>query len=797
MRRILLAAIALLLSAAWIFFLNNHWGSTPPLGKFFGPVKGFWKNAVAVTEDGREMHIPQQELRSNVDVTFDQRLVPHIAAQNDADLYFAMGYVHAYYRLWQMDMQARAAGGRLSEVAGRKTLEYDRLQRRKGMVFAAKNALKMMEQDAQTKAMLDNYTRGVNTYIASLRLMDYPFEYKMMDFKPEEWTNLKSVLIIKFMADKLTGYSDDIAYSYLKEIFPQEQFDMLYPEKVQGSSPVIPAGTLFPAPSQMPAITPVAKLWATFTLKDSLVAAAGYQEERNTGIGSNNWAISGQRTKSGGAILCNDPHLQLNLPSLWYEVQLTAPGINSYGVSFPGIPSVVIGFNDSIAWGFTNNARDVKDYYEIKQATDPRYYIYDEQEVPYNFSREEIYIRDEDNAYIDSVRYTIQGPVQYDSSFPDPLHSGKLLAMQWMAHRPSNELKAFYALNRAENYEAFTSAISNFTCPAQNFAYADRHGNIALWAQGRFINKWKDQGKYVMNGSTSKTIWGNDIPMKDNPHVWNPQQGYVASANQNVTDNTYPYWYNGDFAEWRGWYLNRTLQQWLSDSARSIGVEDMMQLQNSAYSMLAEQLYPAIQLYVPQLKWEDQQHPYLLSKDSKDATFFHILWYTLGRNIWQSSLGRYPALVRPDDAVTLQLLLHDSVAANKPILETIAGKAMGALVQESYKQATDSFEKVKAANGGAWYLSKQTTVKHLSEQAAFSFTNLPTGGDYNTLNAMQGRKGPSWRMVVDMDPNGIKAYGIYPGGQSGHPGSKFYSAYMQQWADGTYNQLTFYPKNSK
>lgn len=793
MRRILLAITALVLSAAWIFFMNNHWGTIPPLGKFFGPVKGFWKNAVPVTEDGRELHIPQQALRQNVDLIFDDRLVPHIKAQNDQDLYFAMGYVHAYYRLWQMDMQARAAGGRISEVAGNKALEYDRLQRRKGMVFGAKNTLRLMEQDPVTKSMLDNYTRGVNAYIASLRLMDYPLEYKMMDFKPEEWTNLKSVLISKFMADKLTGQSDDIAYSYLRTIFTPAEFDLLYPEKVTGSSPVIPAGTAFGAPTVPPAMPPSGPLWATFSLRDSLVAGAPL-EARTTGIGSNNWAISGSRTQSGGAILCNDPHLQLNLPSLWYEVQLTAPGINSYGVSFPGIPSVVIGFNDSIAWGFTNNARDVKDYYEIEQARDSRYYIYDGKEVPFNISREEIYIRDEETPFVDSVRYTIHGPVQYDPSFPDPLKSGKLLAVQWMAHRASNELKTFYYLNRADNYDSFVQAVMYFTCPAQNFAYADRQGNVALWCQGRFMNKWKDQGKYVMNGNTSKTNWGSEIPTGDNPHVWNPAQGYVASANQNVTDNTYPYWYNGDFAEWRSWYLNRTLQQWLADSAYKVGATEMMSLQNSTYSMLAEQLYPVVHLYVPQLQWSDQQHLYQMGKDSKDATFFHILWYTLNRNLWQSSLGRYPGLVRPDDAVTLQLLVHDTSSTADPVLEKIAGKTLIVLMQESYQQAKDSFEKVKALNGGAWYLSRKTSVRHLSDQAAFSFADIPSGGDLNTLNAMKERNGPSWRMVVDMSPEGIKAYGIYPGGQSGHPGSKFYGAYMQQWAEGKYNRLTFYPK---
>lgn len=794
--RILIAIAALLMSAAWVFFMGNRIGTTPPLGKFFGPVKGFWKNAVPVTEDGKELHLPQAALLQSVDIRFDNRLVPHIRAQNDADLYFTLGYVHAYYRLWQMDMQARAASGRISEVAGEAALEYDRLQRRKGMVFAAKNALKFIEKDPVTKSMLNNYTKGVNAYIASLRLMDYPLEYKMMDFKPELWSNLNSVLIIKFMADKLTGYSDDLDNTYLKQILSKEQFDKLFPEKIPGSSPVIPAGTVFAAPTMASAATPAGELWANFVLRDSLTAAyIKPWDQKDLGIGSNNWAIDGQHSRSGGAILCNDPHLQLNMPSLWFEVQLTAPDINSYGVSFPGIPSVVIGFNDSISWGFTNNARDVKDFYEISPAKDPRYYLFDGQEVPYNYNIEEIAIRGKSEPFRDSVAYTIQGPVMYDASFPNKFKSGKLLAMQWMAHLPSNELKTFYLLNRAENYEAFVAAIAGFECPAQNFAYADRLGNIALWAQGKFINKWKDQGKFVMKGNTAKTLWGKRIPAAENPSVYNPQQGYVASANQNVTDNTYPYWYNGDFTEFRSWYLNRTLQQWLSDSMYRATAADMMDLQRSTYSILAEQLYPLAQRYVPALQWEDVRHQYQLTKDSRDATFYQIFWSRIRSNMWQNLFGKYPLLVRPDDAVSLQLLTQDTTVQNMALFEQYTGLKIDALLSRSYTEALDSFNRIPDRQR-AWYLQKHTTVEHLSKQAAFGFTDIPTGGDHNTLNAMQERMGPSWRMIVDMDPKGIKAYGIYPGGQSGHPGSKYYRSYMEQWTEGEYNELSFYPKQN-
>lgn len=798
--RFLIAILALALSYGWIVLLDNPVGTAPPLGKFFGPIKGFWKNAVPTTEDGSEITLPTANLKSRVDVTFDARLVPHITARNNEDLYFSLGYIHAYYRLWQMDMQARAAAGRLSEVAGAKTIDYDRLQRRKGMVFAAKNALVEIESNQLTKSVLDAYTEGVNAYIESLRFMDFPVEYKMMNFEPEAWSNLKSVLIIKFMADKLTGHSEDIANSYLRQILSEEEFNLLFPEKVKFSEPVIPEGTLFgPASEALPGV-PSGNLWAKFRLDGKVSAfTKDIFQNPNQGIGSNNWAISPDFTKDGGAILCNDPHLPLNLPSLWYEVQLTSPEVNVYGASLPGLPSVVIGFNDSIAWGVTNNARDVKDFYEITQAKDPRYYIFDGEEVLYNKYAEAIYIKDSVNPLIDTVKYTIHGPVIYDERFQDKALSKKRIAVSWMAHEPSNELFSFIKLNRSSNYKQFVSAIQFFACPAQNFVYADRIGNIALWAQGRFINKWKNQGNFVMDGSSSRTLWGDTIPAAENPHVLNPAQGFVASANQNISDAAYPYWYNGDFAEFRSWILNRTLRQSTSDSLCEFTVDDMFKLQTSNYSFLAEEMIPFVERYLHNnfLRYDTvtSNLKYELFPKSKNATFFAIFWEQLKNNLWSYRFNKYPFLPLPSDEITYQIIMSDSsLANNTKSVQYYANAPLVDLISKSYSVALDSFNNLSKRDAAEWYKVKNTSITHLSKQAAFSFDQLKTGGDGHTLNAMRHDQGPSWRMVVDMNPNGVRAYGVYPGGQSGHPGSKFYDNFIKKWEEGTYYRLSFQPR---
>lgn len=782
--RFLIFLIALVFSIAWIILLDRPIAGNPSIGKLLDPVSGCWANAEPAAGPLSERYrAGQTDNGSRID--FDDRLVPHIQAPNDKALYFEQGYLHARYRLWQMDMQTRAAAGRISEIMGSKTLEYDRRQRRKGMVWAAENSLKEMEDNPTTRMILDAYTRGVNYYIASLTYKDYPLEYKLMGFKPEPWTNLKCALLLKYMADDLTGSVDDIALSYLHDALPRTMLDDLFPEKTEGSQTVIPAGTAF-APASLP--TPPVPYGEVFARFDTTAVQKGTASptaavfRSASGIGSNNWAVRGTGRASQ---LCNDPHLGLNLPSIWYELQLTAPGINCYGVSIPGAPGIIIGFNDNISWGVTNNYRDVKDYYEIK-SEDPRLYLFDGKEVPFNERRELIGIKGAASV-TDTVRYTIHGPVMYDRNFPEPSGSGKMLAMTWMAHRPTNELLSVYLYNRASDYESFVSGIQHFECPAQNFVYADRQGNVSMWGQGRFINKWKDQGKYVMRGDISATLWGDTIPMRENPHVLNPPQGYVASANQAVTDDTYPYWYNGDFAEFRSWEINR----WLQDSTRR-RAEQVQQLQLSNQSWLAGHIIPVLAAGPEGKAWTGWNGD--LSPESKTATLFQVTWYYLYRNIWQDEFRNFPTQLYPSEERTMQLLIQDTASVYYDDVTTPGKEGLRDILSRSLKQAGDSLAVLAKEGGTEWYKAKNTAVLHLTKLGAFSYEHLKTGGWGNAVNAMKQHHGPSWRMVVSMDSTGVSAQVVYPGGQSGNPGSKHYADFLESWAGGRYFKARFVPK---
>jgi penicillin amidase len=845
----LLRVLPLLLTIAVIYLLDHPLGgSLPALGRLIDPLNGAMAAAEPVDENfNKSLKMPG--LQAPASIWLDTSLIPHIRAGNDHDLYYAQGYIHAYFRLWQMDMQTRAAWGRVSEVAGAKAIDFDRGMRREGMVWGAQASLKAMEAEPRTKAMLDAYRDGINTYIHSLNYRALPLEYKLMSFAPEDWTNLRTALLMKYMARDLTGKTDDIAYTLLRDQLGQQQFDFLFPERIKGSKPVIPDGTKHEAASLPEPPVPEGDIWTHF---DSSKAVAANQQapiaEQESGIGSNNWAISGKHTASGKPILCNDPHLGLNLPSLWYEMQLTAPGINTYGASLPGAPGIVIGFNDKISWGFTNNYRDVKDFYEIREvnvhslpAPPPpnegeasyylkhpqvdrskegllfggRYYEFSGGAYPLHSNVEVIKVKGQGDV-LDTVLYTIHGPVTYDPSFPDPAKSGKLLACTWMAHRGSNELLATYLLNRAGDYSSFTQAITHFECPAQNIAYADGAGNIAIWGQGQFINKWKDQGKYVMKGTDSSTLWGANIPMSENPHVLNPAQGYVASANQQVTDSTYPYWYNGSFVEWRSWEINDRLERTFPEQKAYAYREEAFTgllftapplyqnfFQTDARSYLAYSLTPM---------WRDSTWPINLARaflnggyvdlyeSDTIGTYFQVFWSQLYKDIWQDEFPN-PAGKYPSSEVTVQLLRSDSTSKYYDDRKTQQVESLRDIVQRAIKETRDSVNKLKnieetaklvndSTSPLAWYKVKNTTLTHLAKLPAFSYSGLKIGGWSNTINAVTGNHGPSWRMIVEMDSI-PKAYAIYPGGQSGNPGSKHYGDFVQQWVEGKYHAIQF------
>ncbi|MCX8020508.1 MAG: penicillin acylase family protein [Chitinophagaceae bacterium] len=800
--RIFPFVVSAFITSGYIYLFDHSFGPLPMApGRFLSPQHGFWQNAEAENYSFNTQ-ATFSGLKGKAEVYFDERLVPHVFAENDEDLYFIQGYLHARFRLFQMDLQTRGAEGRISEIAGKKAIPYDREQRRLGMVYAAENAVKAIESDSVLKKIFDAYTNGVNAYIESLREADIPVEYKILHFKPQKWTNLRTALLLKMMAKILSsGAEKDLGYTRAKSVFLPEELKKLYPQINDSLIPIIPQGTSFPRPASVPAL-PADVLQNYFLKKDS-VATENLTSE-NSNNGSNNWAIAGSKTASGSPMLCNDPHLELSLPSIWYEMQLSSPSCNVYGVSLPGSPLIIIGFNDSIAWGLTNAQRDVKDYYEIQFRDSSRTEYWFNGEWKKAERRVEVIKVKGEKDYLDTVAYTVFGPVMYDHTFQGIQNSGlkKNLAVRWIAHDPTNEALTLYKLNRAKNYEDYVKAIETFGCPAQNFLFASASGDIAIWQQGKFPLRWEGQGMFIMPGKDSSYLWKNSIPFTHNPNVKNPPSGFIQSANQRPVDVTYPYYIPGTYIAPRGIAIARKLA-----AMQKVTVRDMMQLQLNYFNVVAEDARPHLLRYIRENDLTEEEKKYLAlfkswdlnaMPESKGQTVFQHWWDSLKTVLWNDELNRVsPPAPMPDEQTTLELLIKDSALIYTDKMNTPEKETWSDVVTESFRKAASALKALEQQGNLTWANAKNTTIYHLIKDfKGFSISGLDVGGFGNIINAIGHSHGPSWRMIVHLSKP-YEAYGVYPGGQSGNPGSRFYDSFVKVWEKGEYYTLWFMKETEK
>ncbi|OJW66640.1 MAG: hypothetical protein BGO68_01595 [Candidatus Amoebophilus sp. 36-38] len=778
-------------------FLNAQIGNMPPIAKFLDPFQGFWQNAEA-----QPIQVPAvlsvAGLSDSVTVYFDENLIPHIQAKNDKDLYFAQGYVTAFHRLWQMEFQTHASAGRLSEIVGSVAIKHDRLQRRKGMVYAAKNALEKIQQDSLMNEIVTAYTDGINAYISSLNYKKMPVEYKLLAYTPENWTPLKTTLLSMQMADYLTGYEQSLHHVHAFHLLGETKYALLYPEHDPAYEPVIPKNTPWNfKPANMKATTVDTKVSLATPVKNT---QSSDKLENLPTHGSNNWAVSGKKTISGHAYLANDPHLNLRLPAIWYGIHLQSPSVNVAGASLPGAPGVAIGFNDSVAWGVTNAAWTVRDWYAIdfKDNTRAEYY-YDSLLLKSQFVREKIKVKNAETIY-DSVVYTHLGPIVYDDNFTDPKHA-KDLAMRWAGHHPGNEILAFYLLNRAKNLHDFEHALQYHYVPAQNFAFASIENDIAMEIAGKLPNRWKNQGKSIMPGNSFMYEWQGYIPLSHYPKIVNPKQGYVSSANERATDKNYPYYYL-QFSEEN--YRNRRINQVLNQLTK-IDDKAMIRLQNDNFNLAAQENLPYLLKYLDTTNLDTaQQEAYkiLLSWNFQNEveqvapSIFKTWQDELSTMLWTFLHDYELALHRPNFYQTMHILKNH---ANSLHLKLGTYHNLQALITDSFKKAVQMLQAWQLVHRKLykWGDYHPVDIPHLAQIKSFGMEALRIGGGEGIINANQGSHGVSMRLLVSLDkiPRG---WFIYPGGQTGNPGNPHYTRFIEDWCNGKYINLSLVvPEPSK
>lgn len=788
------AVLVLLLTAGLVFALQLPIGPVPALGPLLNPSTGFWANAEGRPADTeRSLKIPG--LRKAVRVYYDENHVPHIFAENNHDLYMAQGYVTAVDRLWQMDIQTRSASGRLSEVVGGKALETDRYHRRMGMVYGAEKTLAGMMADPEIREAIESYSAGINARIDELAPKDYPLEYKLIGYAPEKFTPLNCALLLKLMSETLAGGSNELYMTALLNRFGRQVTEDLFPNYPYHEDPIIPEGTSWdfkPLPVPQPP--------SDFT---ALPAGDVRTQEKIERLGSNNFAVGGSRSANGYPILANDPHLAITLPSIWYQIQLHAPGIDTYGVSIPGAPCVIIGFNRRVSWGVTNVDADVLDWYQVKFKDGSHHeYWYDKAWRKTTMRTERIRIKGKPDV-LDTVFYTHHGPVVYlQNQKPEKLGTAQMVpvghALRWVAHDRSNDVRTFYMLNRAKNYTDYRQALRYYTAPAQNFIFASVDKDIAITPNGKFPLKYRLQGKYILDGTNPKDDWQGWIPPEQNPTVKNPPRGFVSSANQSSTDPSYPYYLNWEFSPYeRGHRINTRLA-----AMEKATVDSLRNLQTDVYGVNAANFLPLMlkntdrkQLDDSQLKLLDNVAGwnYQYAAGKTEPTIFTTWYSNFFMAVWQDDLenktGRtqYPSRDR-----MLKMMEKEPDARWFDNRNTPQKESMRDDITLAFKSAVDTLRKYKGAEPDAWKWGawKETEFPHLAHVPGLGTGKLDVSGWNTTVNAMTADHGPSWRMVVQTGPQ-VQGFGVIPGGQSGNPGSYFYDNQIPVWMAGKLNPLHF------
>lgn len=507
-------------------------------------------------------------LLAPVTVRRDERGIPYIEAKNDHDLYFAQGYVTASDRLWQMDLFRRNARGELAEILGNAVLEEDKRHRTFG--FARTAEAEAAQASPQARQVLDAFAEGVNAYIASLDPKSLPPEFQLLQYKPKPWTAADSLVVVKNFFEALSStWRLDIMREALADL-PADKRAVVLVERSpldvlvvgnDGNKKSAGSSEGHPLRNGTSAAVPVAQAPFVNRVNEEILAALNNDAETETRsltrIGlfaenlaaSNNWVVSGKRTASGRPLLANDPHLAPTTPAVWYMVHLSAPGVRVAGVTAAGLPGVVIGHNDRIAWGFTNVGPDVQDVYDEKfDPADPKRYQTPAGWQQSEIRHEEIKVR---KSFTESATDTVAFDVTVTRHGPIVLEKGgKRYALRWTALDPKlTSRNGVYELNRARNWAEFTKALRGYTPPMQNMVYADVDGHIGYYAAGLVPIRKSGDGSVPYDGATDAGEWTSFIPFDKLPHLYDPPSGIIVTANQRIVGADYPYFLTHSWAQ--------------------------------------------------------------------------------------------------------------------------------------------------------------------------------------------------------------------------------------------------------
>lgn len=748
-----------------------------------------WLSRTRLPKINGDLHLPG--LSSSVEIIRDRWGVPHIYAGSPHDLFFAQGFVHAQDRLWQMELNRRTATGRLSELFGPVALDTDRAVRTFG--FHRLGAADWSNADGDTRDTLQAYAEGVNAYLQSPSAR-MPVEFTLLGHRPEPWKPEESMAFSRVMIWQLShAWYGEIIRAQLIEAVGEAhaaELEIHYP----GGNPVaLPKGIEFNR------LGPDGRLTGV------------HGPFLDRGKGSNSWTVAGNRSVTGKPFLCNDMHLQLMLPSLWYESHLVSPPYHVSGVSLPGMPLILVGHNARIAWGMTLAFTDCEDLFvEEFDPQNPRRYRFGSEWREAEIIPEAVRVKGKPEAHTEQVVVTHHGPVISDVvGYP-----AKRLSVNSMALRPCPAVKGWMLLDRAGGWDEFVEAMRCIEAPQLNVAYADVDGNTGYWVTGRVPVRAKGRGMVPAPGWTGEYEWIGEVPFDEMPHALNPEKDILVTTNQRIVGDDYPY-YLGNV--WMNGYRARRILEVL-EAKQKLSTEDFRALHVDFTCLPGREFVerlaglttddPDVQIGLETLRaWDGK-----LTADSVGGTIYEVTRYTLVRNLLEPGLGKELTTRLMGQGFNPVLLGshefygHDTVAMLRMLddptswwVTQTGGRE--AVLRLSLKQAVAWLRRELGPEVSGWKWGRIHRVifahamgiqKPLDQ--VFNRGPLPIGGDTDTpcQTAIAPEDpydnkawAPSFRQIVDLGDLS-RSVVIHPPGQSGHIGSRHYDDLADLWIKGEY-----------
>ena len=764
--------------------------------------------AGTATQSATPQPIQIKGIKGRITIDRDERGIPYVEAQNDEDVYFGQGYATAQDRLWQMDLFRRTARGELAEVLGagpnNAVVDQDKLHRTYGFSQAAEAELANTPPRAQ--AVLEAYARGVNAYAESLDPKSMPPEFQILQYSFRPWTALDSLVVIKIFFEALSDtWRLDIMRQAMS-VLPAQKRSELLPEVSPIDVLVVGKDTKAKTSIARSQTEPVSPQTLAKLAHSREVAAAALNRiglDTNALAASNNWVVSGSHTVSGKPLLANDPHLRPSAPSIWHMVHLSAPGLRVAGVGSAGLPGVILGHNDRIAWGFTNVGPDVQDLYIEKFNPDnPKQYQTPSGWQDAVIRHEEIKVRKGvGSKEFDIVNYDVtvtrHGPIIFEGD-------GKRYALRWTALDPTkNNSESTYVLNRARNWKDFNAALESFTAPTQNIVYADVDGHIGYHAAGVVPIRKSGDGSVPYDGATDAGEWTGYIPISKLPTVYDPPGGIIVTANQRIVGTDYPYFLTHSWAQP---YRARRIFDLLHEKPK-LSSDDFRRILGDVYTIagrtftreVVKQLRPTLSPSDEKLrvmldefeKWDGR-----VSADSKVAAMASHMRLAFRSRILTAALG--PELVRnyhwSNFDTTLDWVLTQQPAAWLPKEYS----SYADLLRASYDEAVSMLSKQIGADESKWTWGEMVKARFPHPLGGapligsqFTVQPFPQPGTGGLIGAtVNVGAAVSMRLIADTSDWDKTQQGIALG-ESGSPKSPHWSDQLADWRAVTPREFPF------